>query len=50
MTWNEVLLAQQDPDLGDQMAVWIEEAGHEVLLCPGPSAPRELFPSRPETG
>lgn len=34
-----VLLVEADPSLRRDYGTWLEEAGYEVLTCPGPSAP-----------
>ncbi|HEX9410703.1 MAG TPA: hypothetical protein VF986_03285 [Actinomycetota bacterium] len=39
MKRSVVLLVEQDPELRDRMGGWVEEAGYEVVICPGPSAP-----------
>lgn len=36
---TRVLLVEADADERDRLATHIEAAGHEVSLCPGPSAP-----------
>jgi DNA-binding response OmpR family regulator len=34
-----VLLVESDPDLRDRVGGWLEDAGLEVVGCPGPSRP-----------
>jgi len=34
-----VLVVEQDPELRDRIGFWLEEDGHEVVACPGPSSP-----------
>jgi DNA-binding response OmpR family regulator len=34
-----VLVVEQDADLRDRMGSWLEDDGHEVMLCPGPTHP-----------
>jgi hypothetical protein len=39
MEANRVLLVEPDPMSRKSYSEWLEEAGHEVMLCPGPTAP-----------
>lgn len=34
-----VLVVSSDAGLGDQVAAWVDEAGYDVLMCPGPQHP-----------
>jgi len=34
-----VLLVERSPDSRDRIGRWLEEAGYEVLACPGPTGP-----------
>jgi CheY-like chemotaxis protein len=34
-----VLVVEHDPELRDGIGAWLEAEGHEVMACPGPSAP-----------
>jgi DNA-binding response OmpR family regulator len=34
-----VLVVEHDAELRDRLGGWLEEAGFEVLVCPGPSQP-----------
>lgn len=34
-----VLVVEADEELRDRLGDWLEEAGYEVLTCPGPTAP-----------
>lgn len=34
-----VLVVESDPGARDRLASWLEEAGYEVFVCPGPSGP-----------
>lgn len=39
MEMGRVLLVEAEPANGDRYAGWLEGAGYEVSVCPGPSAP-----------
>src|SRR6266511_2742711 len=34
-----VLVVDRDPDTRDRIGAWLEDAGLDVLVCPGPTAP-----------
>ena len=34
-----VLIVDRDPDTRDRVGVWLEDAGLDVLRCPGPTGP-----------
>lgn len=34
-----LLLVESDPDERDRVASWLEEAGYDVDVCPGPTGP-----------
>lgn len=36
---SEVLLVEHNPAARERLADWLEDAGHEVLVCKGPGAP-----------
>jgi len=36
---QSVLLVEQDEQTSSRLAGWLEDAGYDVLVCPGPSAP-----------
>lgn len=36
---RSVLLVEQDPELRERVGRWLESAGLDVYVCPGPSAP-----------
>lgn len=39
MTTGPVLLVESQPDTRNTIAGWLEDAGYEVLVCPGPGEP-----------
>ena len=39
MTIGTVLLVESEAESRDRMAGWLEDAGYEVLVCPGPGEP-----------
>ncbi len=34
-----VLVVSSDPGLREQVAAWVDEAGYDVIMCPGPHPP-----------
>ncbi len=34
-----VLVVSSDPGLREQVAAWVDEAGYDVIMCPGPNSP-----------
>lgn len=39
MRRGTVLVVENDADVRDRYAAWLEDAGYEVTMCPGPDAP-----------
>ncbi len=39
MKRSAVLVVQADPEERERVGTWLEEAGFDVLTCPGPSGP-----------
>lgn len=39
MAIPRVLVVEQDPGLAERLAWWLDEAGFEVMICGGPTAP-----------
>jgi hypothetical protein len=36
---GQILLVERDPKARELIGSWLQDAGYEVLLCPGPTAP-----------